>query len=53
MEKFQLPNVTYAWSITSTSYVKGAIDTGQRIFAEDGRKSKTGKRPHKVPLTHG
>ena len=33
VEKFQLPNGKYAWSITSTSYVQGAIDTMQRLLA--------------------
>ena len=27
VEKFQLPNGKYAWSITSNSYVQGAIYT--------------------------
>ena len=53
VEKFQLPNGKYACSITSNSYVKGAIDTVQRLLANDGRTLKTGKRPHKVPLPHG
>ena len=52
VEKFQLPNGKYAWSITSTSYVQGAIDNVQRLIVKDGSKLRTGKRPHKGPLLH-
>ena len=52
VKNFQLPNGKYAWSITSYSYVQVAIDTMQRLLAEDGRTLKTGNRPHKGPLPH-
>ena len=47
---FQLPNGKYARINTSTSYVKGDIDTVQRLLAEDDRALNTGKRTNKVPL---
>ena len=50
VEKFQLKNGKYAWIITSTSYVQGAIYTVQRLLDEDGRTLKTEKRLHKGPL---
>lgn len=53
VEKFQLPNGKVAWSLTSNSYVQGAVDTVQRLLAEDGRTLKSGKRSHKGPLPHG
>ena len=53
VEKFQLPNGKVAWSLTSNSYVQGAVDTMQRLLAEDGRTLKSGKRSHKGLLPHG
>lgn len=50
VEKFQLPNGKYAWSLTANSYVKNAVDTVQMLLAEDGRELKTGARKHKGPL---
>ena len=52
-DKFQLPNGKHARSITSSSYIRDAIETVQRLIAKDGRTTKTGNRPHKVPLPHG
>ena len=53
VEKFQLPNGKHAWSITSTSYMKGAIDTVQRLLAKYGRTLNTGNRPYKGTLPYG
>ena len=53
IEKFQLPNGKYARSINYNSYVKGDIDTAQRLFSEDVRTFNTGKGNHKVLLPHG
>ena len=53
IEKFHLPDGTSAWSMTSCSYVKAAVDTVKDLLAEDGRELKSGKRPHKGPLPHG
>ena len=33
--------------------MQGAIDNEQRLLAEDGRTSNTGKRTHKGSLPHG
>ena len=52
IEKFQLSNGKYVWSITSTSYVQGDINTSQRLLEKYGSTLKTGKRPQKFPLTH-
>ena len=53
VELFTLPDGSKAWSLLSTSYVKAAVETVQRLLAEDGRELKTGKRPHKGPLPYG
>ena len=53
VDKSQLPNGKYAWSITSNSYLQGAIYNVQRILDEDDRTLNTGKRPQKGPLIHG
>ena len=53
IEKFMLPDGTYAWSIMSNSYVKAAVNTVKDLLAEDGRELKSGKRPHKGPLPSG
>jgi hypothetical protein len=53
IEKFQLPDGSSAWSMTSCSYVKSAVETVRALLAEDGRELKSGKRPHKGPLPHG
>ena len=53
IEKFQLKNGKTAWSIHSKTYVKNAVETVQRLLAEDGRQLKTGKREYKGPLPHG
>ena len=53
VEKFQLKNGKYAWIITYTCYVQGAIDTVKRLLPEDDRTLKTGKIPHKGPLPNG
>lgn len=50
IEKFQLPDGRNAWSLTANSYVKNAIDTVERLLAEDGRTLKSGARKHKGPL---
>ena len=50
---FQLPNGKYIWSITSTSYVQGAVDTKQRLLAENCRTLNTGNRPYKGTLPYG
>ena len=52
VEKFQIPNGKYAWTITSTAYVQGAIDTMQVLISEDVRTLMNEKRTHKGPLTH-
>ena len=52
-EKFQLPNGKMTWSLTSNSYVQGAVETVHRLLSEDGRTLKSGKRSHKGPLPHG
>ena len=53
VEKFQLTNGKYELSITSNSYLQGAIYTVQRLIAEYCRTLKNVKRPHKGPLPHG
>lgn len=53
VELFTLDDGSKAWSLLSTSYVKNAIDTVQRLLAEDGRELKTGNRSHKGPLPAG
>ena len=50
VENFQLPNGNYSWSITSTSYMQGAIYTVQGLLSGDGRALNTRKRPRKGPL---
>ena len=52
VEKFQLPDQTYAWSLTCNTYVTNAIETVQQLLREDGRQLKTGKRNH-GPLPYG
>ena len=47
ISQFKLPNGKLAWSISSQSYCKAAVDTVKRLLAEDGRELKSGKRPHK------
>ena len=53
IEKFQLPIGKYARSINYNSYVKGDIDTVQRLLAKDGKTLKIGNRPNIGPLPHG
>ena len=53
VENFQLLNGKHSWSITSNSYLQGAIDTVQRILEDYGRILKTVNRPQKGPLPHG
>ena len=53
IEKFHLPNGSFAWSLHSASYVKSAVETVKVLLAEDGRELKSGKRSHKGPLPHG
>ena len=38
IEKFQLPDGSSAWSMTSCSYVKSAVETVRVLLAEDGRE---------------
>ena len=53
VELFQLPDGRFTWSLSSHSYVLAAMQTVRDLLAEDGRESKTGKRPHKGPLPFG
>ena len=47
-----LPDGTLAWSLTSCSYVKSAVEveTLKALLVEDRRELKSGTRPHKCPL---
>ena len=53
VELFQLPDERFVWSLSSHSYVLAAMQTVRDLLAEDGRNSKTRKRPHKGPLPFG
>ena len=44
ISQFQLPNGKLAWSMSSQSYCKAAVETVQRLLPEDGRELKTGKK---------
>lgn len=53
VQKLQAEDGSIVWALSSESYIKGAIDTVQRLLAEDGRQLKSGKRNHKGPLPPG
>lgn len=53
VQKLQADDGRIVWALSSESYIKGAIDTVQRLLAEDGRQLKSGKRNHKGPLPPG
>ena len=53
VEPFQISDGKYAWIVNFKSYVVAAVHAIKYLLSEDNIELKSGKRPHKVPLTHG
>ncbi len=50
VEKFQLSDGKFAWSMHSASYLRLAVEMVKALFAEDNQEFKSRKRSHKGPL---